>query len=216
MADEVTPQAQGLLFPPQTRRDGRSPILGLVPSPDSGRQFNFDSIDAAVGALDTALTLVVGGTIPDGTITTAKLAPGAAAPGVVSITNTSGLGPIPVTDTLISEWTVQGMAGRPVFTIIETSLTVLNTTGGINNPSDTVLTLRQGGSGVTGAVVQETAPFVVAIAQNQQTAIFPAVAYVWTPSVDGPVRWSLTGRNPGAAKNTVTVRSISGNALTLA
>lgn len=61
MADEVTPQAQGLLFPPQTRRDGRSPILGLVPSPDSGRQFNFDSIDAAVGALDTALTAVAGG-----------------------------------------------------------------------------------------------------------------------------------------------------------
>jgi hypothetical protein len=54
------------LFPPQSRRDGRTPVLGLVPSGDGGTAFNFLVIDAAVGQLDEAVTAVAGGIGPPG------------------------------------------------------------------------------------------------------------------------------------------------------
>lgn len=63
------------LFPPQfSRRDGRTPVLGLTSGSDVGTVFNFQTLDAAVGKLDLAVDSLVSGGVPDGSITTAKLA----------------------------------------------------------------------------------------------------------------------------------------------
>src|SRR5215468_4657427 len=148
------------LFPPQLRRDGRTPNLGLLSPNDSGSSFNFQILDAAIGQLDQTLAAAgTGGAIADGSVTTAKLAPGATVPAIVPISNTSGLGAVPATDTLLTEWTVAGMAGRPVLMQLAVTFTILNTTGGITNPSDLVLSLRQGGAaGSIGTLVWETPP----------------------------------------------------------
>src|SRR5215813_2666413 len=206
-----------LLFPPQNRRDGRSAILGLLPAADVSRAFNWERIDNAIGMLD-ALVASGGGAIGDGSITTAKLAPGATVPAAVQITNTSGLGTIPATDTLLSEWTVAGLAGRPVLMQLAATFTMLNTTGGITNPSDLVFTLRQGGAAgsAAGTLVWETPPIVMAVAQNQQGASSQPMTYVWTPGTDGALRWSITGRLPSVAKNTATLKTLQGAAITFA
>jgi len=207
-----------LLFPPQNRRDGRSAILGLLPAADTARAYNWERLDNAVGMLDAAIAGgIPSGAPPDGSITTAKLAPGATVPAVVQITNTSGLGVIPATDTLLSEWTVAGLSGRPVLMQLAATYTIGNTTGGITNPSDLVFTLRQGGAaGSIGTLVWETPPIVMAVAQNQQGASSQPVTYVWVPGADGALRWSITARLPSVAKNTATLKTLQGVALTFA
>jgi hypothetical protein len=210
-----------LIWPPQNRRDGRSPVLGLLPAADTARAFNWERLDSAVGQLDQAIvdaTAGGGGVIPDGSITTQKLAPGATVPANVQITNTSGLGLVPATDTLLSEWSVVGQAGRPVLMQIGLSFYIQNTTGGSSNPSDTVATLRQGGAAgsAAGTLVYESPPIVVTQPQNNQTTVALPIVWVWVPAGAGSVRWSLTGRNPSATKNAATLRQVLGTAITFA
>jgi len=131
--------------------------------------------------------------------------------------NVSTATPIGTGETLLGEWTVVGKANKVTLLQLAASLTILNTTGGINGPSDAVLTLRSGGTagGVDGTLVFETPPVVVAQAQNAQATMSQPFTWLWTPTTDGALRWSLTGRSP-SVKNTVTLRMILGAALTFA
>jgi hypothetical protein len=116
------------------------------------------------------------------------------------------------TETFICEWSVPQQAGRPFWLSVFVGLTLQNVTGGIQNPTNTTLTLRSGGTAgqPDGAVVKALPPINVAVPQNAQVTASDGFGLLVTPTANATVRYSITGLAPTASKNTITARHVTG------
>lgn len=177
-------------------------------------------IDVDGATLRGPLIAPVGGVLA-GALPNPTFRPGATLYCAVPISDTPHAATMPAipsiaaVESLLAEWTVPEQAGRPLYTQVTVALTIQNIQGGIQQVADSVLSLRRGGAvgAVDGTVVATTPPLPVAVPQNALVPASETFNLLTTPTADAAVRWSVTGRNPNAAKFAVQMRRVTGVAL---